>query len=498
MDQRVSRRLALTAIAATASASLISLPVPAHAGTIPTGRDQSTTLNLDGHPTFLSPVDVPAPNAARPVFAHYLPSLPRSLDNEPAANDYYNRNYLNPNGESGKFYSIGGFLRDRPMPRDPISGDWQLEDLRHEVRDAVNAGLSGFAAVIFETSGTNWQRVVRLFEAAAAEDSRFKVIIQPDMTAQPGSLSPQALAAKCAELARLGSVYRSASGRVVVSPFAADFKDPSWWREFNSAMASQGTPVDLLPLFVDIQGGSAIDRYADVSYAMGEWGCRTVDAIDPSPDWAARAHKLGKQWMSPIAPQDVRPVSGFFVEPNNMGTLRSSWRKAIRTDSDMALMISWNDYSESTHFAPSVDHGYSLLSLNSYYLTWFRRGVEPIIVRDGAYASFRIQPVGASTSNQSQIMGLSRTENAPAVDLVEVQTIVRSATEIGLELGGRWYFYTAPAGVSTRTFPLATGQVRLIAIRDGVVATAQLSGQTVVSNVPVQDLAYHLIGGPRG
>lgn len=497
MNQRVSRRLALTAIAAGASAPLLSLPLKAHAAEIPTDCDQSVTLRVDGQRSFVAPVDVPAPDAGRPVFAHYLPTLPLSLDNAAPENDYYNQHYLRPTGEGGKFYAIGGFLRDRPLPRNPISGDWQLADLRTEVGDAVNAGLSGFAAVLLETSGTNWARVVRLFEAAAAEDARFKIMLQPDMTAQPGSLSPQALAGKLSELARLQSVYRSGSGRAVVSPFAAEVKEPWYWQQFNDAMAAYGTPVDLLPLFVDLQNGANIDRYAGVSYAMGEWGSRTPDVLDRAPDYAARAHGMGKQWMSPVAAQDVRPGAGTFMEPKNMGGLRSSWNRAIRTNSDIVMMVSWNDYSESTQFAPSVDHGYSLLSLSSYYLAWFRRGSQPSITRDAAYASFRVQPVAAQTTVQQRLMGVSWLENAAPVDLVEVQTIVRGPTEIALQLGSRWLYYQAPAGVSTRTFPLAEGQVRLVAIRDGSVVTAMLSGQSVVSGVAVQDLAYHMIGGPR-
>src|SRR5689334_20767019 len=61
----------------------------------------------------------------RMVFAHYFPPYPVSIDNKTSSADYYAVNYLKPSGENGAFASVGGLLRDRPMPRPPIAGDWK-------------------------------------------------------------------------------------------------------------------------------------------------------------------------------------------------------------------------------------------------------------------------------------------------------------------------------------------------------------------------------------
>jgi hypothetical protein len=73
------------------------------------------------------------------VFAHYFTPYPVSLDDKAAASDYYTKDYLSPTGENGKHAAYGGLLRDRPIARAPLSGDWQLEDMKTEVRRAAAA-----------------------------------------------------------------------------------------------------------------------------------------------------------------------------------------------------------------------------------------------------------------------------------------------------------------------------------------------------------------------
>src|SRR5471030_190902 len=50
-------------------------------------------------------------NSSKRVFAHYFHPFPVSIDNAAPANDYYNKEYLSPTGESSKFAKQGGFLR---------------------------------------------------------------------------------------------------------------------------------------------------------------------------------------------------------------------------------------------------------------------------------------------------------------------------------------------------------------------------------------------------
>src|SRR6202521_4996032 len=85
------------------------------------------------------PFTMPAPDAlfgsSKKVFAHYFYPFPLSVENKPASDDYYNRNYLSPKGENGKWAANGGFLRQRPLPVGVKSDhNCQLSNIKRELR----------------------------------------------------------------------------------------------------------------------------------------------------------------------------------------------------------------------------------------------------------------------------------------------------------------------------------------------------------------------------
>jgi hypothetical protein len=116
--------------------------------------------------------------AAKPkkVFAHYHTAYPISLDNRDPGVDYYTKNYLNPLGEGGKYKSVGGLLRNRPIPRyvNPSTA-WKLDDMRKEVKLAKAIGLDGFTVNILNYQGVHWERTRLLLQAAQLEGG-FKIV----------------------------------------------------------------------------------------------------------------------------------------------------------------------------------------------------------------------------------------------------------------------------------------------------------------------------------
>src|SRR5690606_1316722 len=132
----------------------------------------------------------------RKVFAHYFPPYPISIDNKDASADYYARNYLTVDGESGKHAAYGGLLRDRPVPRAAqSSSDWKVRDLETEVRPAEAAGIDGFTLNLMSTSGLNWTASVNLMEAAERVGG-FTVVPNVDPAASIGSQEPSLVASK--------------------------------------------------------------------------------------------------------------------------------------------------------------------------------------------------------------------------------------------------------------------------------------------------------------
>lgn len=179
--------LALTVVGCGDEGEAVSVDGGAHDGTL-----VDTSFPVDGNAvsdggdastTPCWPYDRPSTAALRAsekkVFAHYFSPFPISLDNKPAASDYYTVNYLNPAGENGKFAGSGGFLRERPLPQTPWPGstDYVEANLEIEIRRAIAIGLDGFTFDVLQTDTTSagWLRLVALLKAIPKVDPEFRV-----------------------------------------------------------------------------------------------------------------------------------------------------------------------------------------------------------------------------------------------------------------------------------------------------------------------------------
>lgn len=425
----------------------------------------------------------------KPVFAHYFPPYPISLDNVNGQSDYYAKHYLQATGENGKFASYGGFLRDRPIPRSPLSGDYQLTDMQTEVNQAKDAGITGFAVDIltFNTADRNWILVEKLLQASAKSGS-FKVMLQPDMAALKDTTTTK-FAAAIANLAKSDAVYRLNTGEVVISPFLTENKTPSWYADAIKQLKSQyGVSAVLLPLFLD---AANMKSYASISVGFGNWGIRNTAAAATWTNWSAKAHALNKLWMEPVSVQDVRPAQRIYDEANNTETLAATWNRAIGQGADLVLLTTWNDYSESTSFAPSTDHGLAFLDLNRYYLTKYRTGSAEVR-QEKVIISHRIQK--ASTPVTYAATMKPRAGSPAARDKVEVVTLLKQAASVTVTIGGKNFTYQATAGKYAKLFDLAEGKFSATVTRTtSTVASVTTQDAVSFGTTSQQDLSYHAV-----
>ncbi|MEU9830368.1 endo-1,3-alpha-glucanase family glycosylhydrolase [Streptosporangium sp. NPDC048047] len=432
--------------------------------------------------------------SGRKVFAHYFPPYPISLDDQDPASDYYARNYLKPDGESGKHSAYGGLLRDRPLGRAPLSGDWALADFKTEVRQAVAAGLDGFTVDILSVTSAQWTRVRKLVAAAEAVDPGFKIVLMPDMNGL-ASVDAATLATALADLAASKSVYRLGDGRLVVAPFKAEGRTAAWWSDWMRTMETQhGIKVALVPCFLDFN--KYRDAFGPISYGFSNWGNRNPAANSALTANIDRAHGMGKIWMQPVSVQDERPNQGIYDEAGNTENLRATWKGAIDGKAEWVQLTTWNDYSENTQFAPSRNAGPTYLDISAYYLTCHKLGC-PTITKDVAYLTHRVQPYAAQPSYpQTKIMKL-RGGGTPSRDTVEVLTMLRDAGKVSVTVGGATQTYDAPAGVSARTFALKPGTVSASVTRNGASVAAVTSPYEVTAAPYVQDLHYRAVSSGR-
>lgn len=463
-----------------------------------TGGPDSTPGPAAVAPSTALPFDLPDTRTLRAgphlVFAHYFPPYPLSLDNQPADRDYYTRNYLTPNGEGGKHAAYGGLLRDRPPPVPPSSGDWRLTNMEREVRTARDAGLDGFSVDILALTGTNADRVGTLLRAAHAADPGFKIMLMPDMTALHSSA--QALADALARWAAAPSAHRLPDGRLVVSPFKAEAHSPAWWTQVTDRLAKQhGIRTALVPLFLNYR--SHAQEFASISYGFSAWGNRSHTGQNAIPGDVRLAHGLDKKWMQPVAVQDARPNQAIYDEAGNTALLRTTWQHAIQDGADWVQLTTWNDYSETSQVAPSLHNGHAYLDLCSYYLTRFKTGKWPALVRDVVYLTSRVQFAGnPSATHQSRLMR-PRHGTATPRDDVEVLTFLTAPATVDVTVGTAHGQVAVPAGVRATLRPLRTGLSSATVRRAGHTVATAATRWPVHDHVDVQDLQYYAVTSGR-
>jgi hypothetical protein len=449
-----------------------------------------------------APVVIPKHKNGRLVFAHYHPGFPTSLDNLPAARDYYQTQYLNPKGEGGKWSKTGGYLRDRPMAVAPKAGDFRLANAKKEIADAKAAGIDGFAldfgCVKSSPPGTacngQWAAQQAIFGAAA--QMNFKIMLQPDMNTDLGKMSQSKFASAIAALAKNRAVYKR-GGKVVVTPFMTERHSASWWKGALAKLKAKKVKVYFMPQFLQLKSirtSKTKAAWDKLAAGYSEWGGRTP-YVDDSP--ASALHKAKKIWMHPVAVQDARPKEGGYWEAANSATLRATWMSAIKSKADLVMLLTWNDYSEGTSFAPSLRHGYSLLDLNSYYVSWYRTGKAPKIARETVFISHRVHSYRLKPTLGYAVQ-MKPQQNSKPRDTIEVVTMLKKPAIVRVVVGSTLYAkYTAKASVYVRVVALRTGLITAQLVRSGTTLGRASTGEPVVSSRPVQDMDYRFASSRR-
>jgi hypothetical protein len=426
------------------------------------------------------------------VFAHYFTPYPLSIDNRTESTDYYTRHYLSPDGESGKFASVGGLLRDRPVsPGVSTSTDWRVNNFATEVQQAKSAGIDGFTLNLMSTGGQNWDAAVNLMKAAS-QVGGFAVVPMVDGSSGFSSASAETVASLLSQLYKYSSAYKE-DGEYLLSSFKAEGAAVSWWTQVITLLETKyGVPITFQAVFNNASDTN-LKAFAPIADGFGNWGTRTERTTLNSPDNVARAHALGKTWMSPVAVQDVRYRSLSWAESNNTAAVRAQWSRAISQKADYVQLVTWNDYSESTQIAPSQDHGSAFLDLTRYYTAWFHTGSQPAVTTDTILLTHRTQFVNAKPSYSQSLMGAPALDgtSTPARDMVEALVWLPSPGTVQLTVGGTTTSFSAPAGVSAYTVPLQLGTVSAKIVRSGTTAKSLISPYTVVSTPYVQDLQYY-------
>ncbi len=426
------------------------------------------------------------------VMAHFFGPFPISTDNADPASDYYARQFLTVNGESGKHAAYGGYLRDRPMGRPPIAGDWRAEDARTEIRDAQQAGVDGFYVNIMTAAGSNWDRYLKLADVAAAEFPGFKVVPMIDTNGDGvGKSTTAQLADAVARFFTKSSTWRLADGRHVLGSFKAEGKTPAWWADLLSQIKTRHRiDAAFVAVFVDI---AKCAPYFGTAYAVGPWGYGSDPGVaSGTSSYAAQAKAAGVKWLGCALNQNVRYAQGTFDESLGSGAIRASWDRLIREGADLVQMVTWSDFAEGSHIRPSVARGRAPLAIAGYYAAKWKTGQHPPILEDVLILAHRDQPLNTkpTTAQTKTLVQKDRSGRSPAADIVEALTYLTAPAEVMVSIGSEAHTYVAPAGEHVQRLPLRTGRIAGRVVRAGKNVASADSPFPVTATPRSQDRQY--------
>eukprot|EP01133_Synstelium_polycarpum_P007697 gene7697-9012_t len=424
------------------------------------------------------------------VFAHYFPQFPISIDNQNPDTDYYNRNFINPFGESNKHKAYGGYFRQRP-PSNYVQLDMQLEVTR-----AVALGLDGFTFDMLSLTVGNvyWTRLIELLAAAQVVNSGFKIVLMPDMNAGWAKNNPETFVPAVLSIASNPALYRDANGAIVISPYKANNKTPQWWQDQIDLFANAGVSVVLWPVVPSITQAH-ITNYNPVSVGISEWDGNCVTTAANFVAHSNLCHTNNIQFMSPVMTQNFRPKEARFWEPNNSGLIRQAWNSAIVGNAEWIQIITWNDYSEGTELSPSTLTKYSFYDVSAYYLRWYKLGTAPLITRDALYYFHRPQLTTLilsvnATHNQTVGKFVNSGVDAPS-NKVEALVFLTAPATVKIIQSGTTFTQDVLAGVtSVRTNLIAGATPQFQVVRNNVTVINLTSSTTVATSAYYQDLLY--------
>jgi len=479
--ERPDRRIALCLIATALSAPSLRLPAAIAAEST---DPSSATLDdvLPFRPAGL-------PHGGRRVFAHWH-VFPISIDNRPATEDYYTREWLTADPATGGRTPYGAFLRERPLPRQPRpSADWVIEDMAQDIRWAAAIGIDAFLFNIISVDPTSlyWRYFQHMLKAAAQLDGVFKIVPNLD-TAILRNQPVDPIATAIASVSREPGLLRLPSGEVILGAFMAESWPADKWQALFDALNSHGILISFLPTFLNTR--DAKPEHFALAAAVSEWSGNFVEGVVNLDTVSSHVRALGKQWCAPVWPQDSRPKDGVYGEAANSRLFRDGWMSAIRNHADFAQLITWNDYSEASELRPSTGIQYSFYDLAAYYIAWFKSGQPPEIIRDVLYYFHRVQSVSSSAVGTHQRAPMALRWGRTPVNEVELVAFLTAPGVLEIELGGRIEQQAAVAGTTTMRIPLAMGRPSFRLKRNGKIVIDFASAFPINEIGEFQDLLY--------
>jgi len=408
-------------------------------------------------PFVMPPADVFFASPKR-VLAHYVELFQVQIDNVAAKVDYWSRNWLIPQGEANKFLAQGGFVRSRPEVVPLGDPNYLLTNKQNEVKKAIAVGVTGFNCDLqnFADDLLPTGKFATMLNAAQNIDPRFWIVSMFDMSVGFTADQIVQVITLYADKTKWPSIARWFDGRILFSAFNAGKQPPSFWQGIIATLNSRNINVAFIPLLLGNPGTTG--PLSPISLGLAGWGTGTptTSAVGPA------------NFMHPILAQQFRSGSSVFWEAGNSATLRASWLTAINGGSQLAQLITWNDFSEGSQFQPFTDSGLVpgigtwVYDLTAFYATWFATGIQPKITQDVLYGIYR--KMKSTDPHPNQITPCRIVAGQPP-ETSNIEALAFLVTPGAVAING--VATQAQAGITSVLAPMTSGMPKFVLQRNG-------------------------------
>lgn len=475
------------------------------------------------------------------LVSHDFPPYPIAGINDFNTPDYYDRNYLQPTGESSAYLAEGGLLRDRPIYT-TVTGATDAEKRKNlhiiDLQRMTERGVDVSLTDLLGDTGRNSDYVNDRIAARAGMPAG-TTLIGPMLDAT-GTTATAGVARSATFIGRFvgktGTWYLP-DGRMVVAAFKVEDADtpPAFWVDLaNTLKTTYGVDVAYLFSFNsytstninNIKNALVAAGLPSALYGTGPWGMSSDPALVASAsNFVATAEAAGHLSFSPLQGWNDRPGDGvnatdskvpagesasaphgLYDEAANTSAFRAQWEKHISQGSQIVMEVTSNDYSEGGQFSPSLTFGYAKSDLSLWYAYRHKKGVYPQILRDNVMLSHRshfstvdstADITGSQTAFQRQ-WERGGTETPPQ-DMVEAIVFATAACTLEITVGSTVTTHAiAGAGLTSVKVPLGLGRVSARILRSNVEVIKLVSPVKVVAKPVIQNMMYFLFSALRG
>jgi fibronectin type 3 domain-containing protein len=428
-----------------------------------------------------------------------------------------------------------------------------------EIQQAQAAGIDGFALNVGGWLNQTYyiRYTAQMFEAAARLNTGFRLMFSADMCCGNGLNDVEDMVRRFAGNPRYAPVYFKFNGKFVLTTFAGENMGTSFWQQVKSDLATGSNPsttneptvlaqasgppsnaplsIFLVPAFF---WGGEIPSLASIQQGFGQWSSTidgsfywgiagvpgsggSLDQIPSSESYASVVHGGGKLYMAPVCLQFWGANANRYYEYSGATGMRRMWLDAINVSHpDWVEIVTWNDFIEGSYVSPIDDpnkyqfanfldttgvpastlgyfHSHAgATALLSYFINWYKTGVQPTISNDSIYWFYRTQSLNANAGTPPVSPA---TNHGPIADVIYVTANLAAPATLKVTSGPQVSTFNLAAGSTDVQAPFTVGTTPSFELdRGGAVAIPSTTGTDQISQAPQYNDYYYSTGYVNG